>query len=80
MHLSFSAPPWFAGALTSVRSALTHFFNGTGGLDWARSEGWSTTRDPSQWLGVTMARDTVTELRLAQNKLEGARRGFGIGL
>lgn len=52
--------------------ALESFFFATGGEDWNRSDGWTTTCDPCSWYGVRCdENDRVTVLALPSNNLVG---------
>ena len=50
--------------------ALVALYNATDGPNWVNNTNWLTT-PVSQWNGVTVAGDRVTDLRLRRNLLTG---------
>lgn len=58
----------------SDSSALTDFYNQTGGTSWTQQHSW-LSGPVSTWQGVTLTGDRVTELRLPENNLTGDRIG-----
>ncbi len=51
--------------------ALVALYNATDGANWTDNTNWLTT-PVSQWFGVTVDGDRVTELNLAANQLTGS--------
>ena len=51
--------------------ALVALYNATDGANWADNTNWLTT-PVSQWFGVTVDGDRVTELNLTGNQLTGS--------
>lgn len=54
---------------SAERDALLYIYNTTGGEKWNRT--WDTTTDPKNWFGVSVKNNSVTELNLSGNALQG---------
>jgi uncharacterized delta-60 repeat protein/uncharacterized repeat protein (TIGR01451 family) len=52
--------------------ALVAFYNSTGGPNWNHNSGWMETLSPCSWWGVTCVGNSVTELYMYLNQLEGS--------
>lgn len=51
--------------------ALAAIYNNTQGSNWFQNQGWMENSTPCEWFGITCQGDTIVELRLPDNNLEG---------
>lgn len=60
------------GSVETDRATLVSLYQATGGPNWTRSTGWSSSAPLSAWFGVTAEGGRVTELNLPGNALRGS--------
>lgn len=56
----------------SGREALMALYNATGGAEWTNRTNWGTDAELSEWYGVTVKDNEITEIVLPANNLKGA--------
>ncbi|WP_439184150.1 T9SS type A sorting domain-containing protein [Carboxylicivirga taeanensis] len=54
------------------REALIALYNSTNGSNWKQNTNWNTMVPVSEWFGITVVEDHVTEIDLPNNLLEGS--------
>ncbi|WP_396591859.1 immunoglobulin domain-containing protein [Allomuricauda sp. R78024] len=57
---------------TAERQALIDLYNATNGANWTNNTNWNTSALVTNWHGVTVVNDVVTELDLSSNLLSGS--------
>lgn len=59
----------------SLRDILMELYNATAGASWTNNTNWGSSQPLSEWYGVTLSGDNLSELDLRNNNLTGSLPG-----